>query len=77
MFYVLNMVLTEAEMVFSRFGVKKPLQYTPYQLKTLYLALAKKNHPDRGGSVRSMQEINDAYAEISRVKRGLKSFFNQ
>jgi curved DNA-binding protein CbpA len=71
------MILSEAETIFSRFGVKNPLQYTPDQLKTLYLALAKKNHPDRGGSVRSMQEINDAYAEILRVKRGIKMFFNQ
>jgi hypothetical protein len=73
-----NMTLDQAEGIFNRYGVKAPLKYSADQLKTLYRALVKKNHPDIGGSANAMSEINAAYDVLSRVKRGLTAFgFNK
>jgi curved DNA-binding protein CbpA len=33
------------------------------EAKTLYKSLARANHPDTGGDLRTMQEINAQYAE--------------
>ena len=68
------MTKEQAEQVFAHAGVKNPLKYTTPQLKTLYLALAKKNHPDHGGSVEVMSEINAAFEVLRRIKRGLEGF---
>ena len=69
-----SMTLQQAEEIFNRFGVKQPLKYSSDQLKKLYLALVKKNHPDKGGSLVSMKEINAAYDILSKVKNGLINF---
>src|SRR3990172_11738620 len=34
------------------------------EAKTLYKSLARQNHPDVGGDLRTMQEINAQYAEF-------------
>ncbi len=34
------------------------------EAKTLYKSLARQNHPDIGGDLRTMQEINSQYAEF-------------
>jgi len=68
----------QAVATFARFGVRDALKYAAPQLKTLYLALAKKNHPDAGGSVERMTEINAAYDVLKKVKAGLEAFgFNR
>ena len=73
-----NMTTAQAEHVFQRYGIKTPLKYSAEQLKMLYRALAKKNHPDVGGSAKYMAEINTAYDVLSRVKNGLTAFgFNK
>ena len=41
-----------------------PEGYTLEEAKTLYKSLARANHPDVGGDLRTMQEINAQYAEF-------------
>ena len=60
------MSVNQAKDIFERFGVTDPLKYTPEQLKKLYIALVKKNHPDVGGNVESMKDINAAYDILSK-----------
>ena len=36
------------------------------QVKELYKVLSKKHHPDRGGDLRAMQEINAEYDELKK-----------
>jgi hypothetical protein len=73
-----SMTLEQAEGIFNRYGVKTPLKYSSEQLKKLYLALVKKNHPDIGGSANAMKDINAAYDILSKVKMGLTAFgFNK
>lgn len=47
---------------------------TAEEAKEEYRKLAKKNHPDMGGSVRIMQEINRQYDALSFVKVEDESF---
>lgn len=39
-------------------------------IKRQYKTLAMKYHPDKGGSVQKMQEINDAYRKIKQYYKG-------
>lgn len=55
----------EAVGIFNRYGIKNPEMLSAEQLKKLYLALSKKNHPDLGGSEKAMKEINTAYDVLS------------
>jgi hypothetical protein len=73
-----SLTLPQAEGIFRRYGVREPMKYTTEQLKKLYLALVKKNHPDKGGNADAMKEINAAYDVLSKVKMGLTAFgFNK
>lgn len=47
----------------STFGIAAPL--SAKETKNLYRKLAKANHPDAGGDVKKMQEINAAYEVLS------------
>jgi curved DNA-binding protein CbpA len=68
-----SMSRDEATQIFNRYGVKNTKALTPEQLKKLYLALVKKNHPDvRGGNQKSMQEINAAYDVLSKPEEKQK-----
>lgn len=67
-----------AESIFSNFGVFQPLKYSPDQLKKIYIALIKKNHPDHGGSVEATKDLNSAYDMLVKIKTGLSAFgFNK
>jgi len=46
------------------FTAKEPI--TPHELKERYRKLARRHHPDRGGSVAKMQEINEAMEILSK-----------
>ncbi len=37
---------------------------SPAQIRAAYLALAKKQHPDKGGSLHAMRQLNQAYATL-------------
>ena len=41
---------------------------TTEEIKKAYHKLAHQHHPDRGGDIKKMQEINQAYAEIKDGK---------
>ena len=46
---------------------------TLQQVKDLYRTLAKENHPDKGGNLQTMQEINNQYSRaIATIARGGK-----
>lgn len=60
-----SMTRHEAVGIFNRYGIKNPEMLSAEQLKKLYLALSKKNHPDLGGSEKAMKEINTAYDVLS------------
>lgn len=38
------------------------------EIKKAYRAMALKHHPDRGGEIRKMQEINSAYEYLMKNK---------
>ena len=38
---------------------------TPDEIRRAYLALARRHHPDAGGSVDEMRRVNDAWAALS------------
>lgn len=40
---------------------------TLQEVKDKYRVLAKENHPDRGGSLQTMQEINGQYAKVINI----------
>lgn len=40
---------------------------TLQEVKYKYRVLAKENHPDRGGSLQTMQEINGQYAKAINI----------
>jgi DnaJ-class molecular chaperone len=61
-----SMTRQEAASIFNRYGVKNSEVLSQEQLKKLYLALSKKNHPDLGGSDKAMKEINTAYDVLSK-----------
>lgn len=50
----------EAHSVFSRFGIDSKNKSSK-ELKTYYVNLIKKHHPDQGGDVKHAQEINSAW----------------
>lgn len=66
-----SMSKEQAEAIFAGLGVKQPLRYTQEQLKKLYIALVKKNHPDVGGNVKVAQDLNAAYDVLTKIKTGL------
>lgn len=66
------MTKEQAETIFTRYGAKNPLHYSSGDLKKIYLALVKKNHPDTGGALTAMQEINAAYDILKKIKTGLE-----
>lgn len=46
---------------------------TLQEVKDLYRTLAKENHPDKGGNLQTMQEINNQYSRaIATIARGGK-----
>lgn len=62
--YIAGKVFTNSN-VFNRCKTKE-------ELKKIFKKLAKEAHPDKGGDVRSMQNINDFYqAALSRLKAGI------
>jgi DnaJ-class molecular chaperone len=38
----------------------------PEVIRAAYKAMATKNHPDKGGDMVAMQQINRAYAQLTR-----------
>jgi len=44
------------------------------EIKKAYRTLAKKSHPDKGGSVEKFREINDAYTKIMKGDDPLLEF---
>lgn len=48
---------------FKVLGVKADA--SPAEIKKAYFKAARENHPDKGGSAETMQEINKAYAQIT------------
>src|ERR1039458_8747221 len=67
------MTKEQAETIFTRYGAKNALHHTSADLKKIYLALVKKNHPDVGGALTCMQEINSAYDTLKKIKMGLET----
>lgn len=60
--YERNLSVPEAMQIF---GVDT-LHLTPDELKAKYRTLSLQNHPDRGGSVEMMQDVNQAYDLLKR-----------
>ena len=58
---------------YTVFGL--PYTFDPGMLKTRYRELSLKNHPDRGGDVAKMQDINEAYDVLSNPD--LRSIYDQ
>lgn len=63
-----NLTYDEAKKIF---GITSDISTS--ELKSKYKQLALKNHPDRGGSVTAMQDINQAYEILSNKSSGTQS----
>ena len=63
--YLVLEALMSGQQALDIFGIK-PGQ-SP-DIKKLYIELSKKNHPDVGGSVEKMQDINAAYQVLKNMK---------
>ena len=55
------------ELALKVFGMKADQIGDKIALKRKYRQLAMENHPDRGGSTEAAQDINDAYAVLSKA----------
>jgi len=49
------------------FGIKQDEIADKDLIKKTYRQLAIRNHPDRGGSTQAMQDVNDAFATLSKA----------
>jgi len=54
-----------------------PKLITKEDIKKQYHFLAKKNHPDLGGSVEDMEQINSAYALLMKYIEEFRYTFNE
>ena len=58
----------EAAEIFKKHGVDNALSLTKDDLKKMYKALVLKHHPDRGGNLSTIQDINAAYDVLKSAK---------
>jgi hypothetical protein len=56
------------------FGIE--IVHDSNELKNLYRNLSLKNHPDKGGNLEKMQDINQAYDILKQIRSSSKSSFN-
>lgn len=56
-----GMTVDVADTIFSKFGIQNASSLDKGKLKSYYIALVKKHHPDKGGKDMNMRYINAAY----------------
>lgn len=63
-----EMTSNVADTIFSKFGIPNASSLDKEKLKSYYIALVKKHHPDAGGSNENMRYINAAYDTLKTAE---------